>query len=355
MLTCKADKPYLTKGKFYMKNLKINEERNENDVIGVTLIDKVRKNKVVIGICSSLVIAITAAMITVSGATTSPATGEDGVIATPVAETMLITTPITTTTTKVSSSSTTSTTTSLTTSTSKETTETTTTTTASTTEKIMTTIEEPIVVGNNPIEDVDETVVEVNTYVEDNTTTTTPAVEYFVYKPSSCYVHKNTCRWVDSTCYEITSTDGIESRKCSECNPDIEIVSEYTTPAPVAVSNTSGLTSLNYITDEERIMLCNVVGGEYGSDWVSLYDKACVVAVVMNRYYDGGWQGAGRDNTISNILSAPGQFAGYYANTTYNSNVTQSCKDAVEYYFENQSLFPHYISFWGDGTYNHFS
>lgn len=338
-----------------MKNLKINEERNENCVVRLKLIDKVRKNKTLTGICSGIVMAITATAITVSGATT-PAVGEDGVMVTTVTEAVLTTTSITTTTTtKASSSSTTSTTTSLTTSTSKGTTETTTTTTETTTEEIITTTEEEVIVDDDipEEEDVDE-VVEVDTYIEDDTTTTTSVDEYIVYKPSTYYVHKNTCRWVDETCYEITSTDGIESRKCSECDPDIEIVSEYVAPTPV-VSNSSGLTSLNYITDAERIMLCNVVGGEYGSDWVSLYDKACVVAVVMNRYYDGGWQGAGRDNTISNILSAPGQFAGYYANTTYNSNVTQSCKDAVEYYFENQSIFPHYISFWGDGTYNHFS
>lgn len=336
-----------------MKNLKINEERNENSVVRTKLIDKIRNNKVAIGICSGFVVAVAVTMITASG-TTTPAAGEDGVIATPVAETMLTTTPITTTS-RVSSSFTTSTTTtSLTTSTSKETTETTTTTTESTTEEIITTTEEPIISDDIPEEDVDEAAVEVDTYIEDDTTTATSTVEYFVYKPSTYYVHKNTCRWVDSTCYEITSTDSIKSRKCSECDPDIEIVSEYVAPTPV-VSNSSGLTSLNYITDAERIMLCNVVGGEYGSDWVSLYDKACVVAVVMNRYYDGGWQGAGRANTISNVLTAPGQFAVHYANTTYNSNVTQSCKDAVEYYFENQSLFPHYISFWGDGTCNHFS
>lgn len=188
-------------------------------------------------------------------------------------------------------------------------------------------------------------------------TTETPVTEpvtenkdervYIVYKPSTHYIHKSTCRWVDNTCYEITDTNGIESRACSECAPDMTIVTPYTPPAPQG--------SLAYITDAERIMLCNVVAGEYGSDWVSLYDKACVVAVVMNRYYDGGWQGYGRANTISNVLTAPGQFVGYYAANGYNSLVTQSCIDAVEYYFNHQSEFPHYLSFYGDGTRNYFS
>ena len=183
------------------------------------------------------------------------------------------------------------------------------------------------------------------TNVEETTTEPKPVV--IVYKPSTHYIHKSNCRWADSTCYEITDTNGIEARKCSECAPDIEIVNAYVPPAPQG--------SLAYISDAERVMLCNVVAGEYGSDWVSLYDKACVVAVVMNRYYDGGWQGAGRANTISNVLTAPGQFVGYYAANGYNSLVTQSCIDAVEYYFNHQSDFPHYLSFYGDGTRNYFS
>ena len=183
------------------------------------------------------------------------------------------------------------------------------------------------------------------TDVEQPTTEPKPIV--IVYKPSTHYIHKSNCRWADSTCYEITDTNGIEARKCSECAPDIEIVNAYVPPAPQG--------SLAYITDDERIMLCNVVAGEYGSDWVSLYDKACVVAVVMNRYNDGGWQGAGRANTISNVLTAPGQFVGYYAANGYNSLVTQSCIDAVEYYFNHQGDFPHYLSFYGDGRANYFS
>lgn len=183
--------------------------------------------------------------------------------------------------------------------------------------------------------------------------------EYVVYKPSTKYVHRSTCRWVDNSCYQINSTEGIDSRKCSECNPDIEIMNEYIEPSqPVSCDpqpSSEGRTSLNYVTETERIMLCNVVGGEYGSDWISSYDKACVVAVVMNRYYDGGWQGYGRDNTIYNVITAPGQFASYYANSSYNWNVTDSCIEAVEYYFENISMFPHYTSFCGDGVRNYFS
>lgn len=181
--------------------------------------------------------------------------------------------------------------------------------------------------------------------------------EYIVYKPSTKYVHRFNCSWVDESCYHIETTEDIEARKCTECNPDIDIINEYQdyVSEPITGEYSTGKASLDYITESERIMLCNLIGGEYGSDWVSLYDKACVVAVVMNRYYDGGWQGDGRDNTIYNVITAPSQFLGYYDNSSYNSNVTDSCIDAVEYYFENQSMFPHYTSFYGDGTRNYFS
>ena len=180
-------------------------------------------------------------------------------------------------------------------------------------------------------------------------TTTAKKTEWVVYKPSTHYIHRNTCHWFNDECYEITSTEGLECRKCTECNPDMDIITPYSEPAPVS----NGYNSLNYITEEERIYLCNTVGTEYGSDWVPIYDKACVVATVMNRVHDGGWTN-GLPSTVYNVLTAPYQYNPAYAVPYYRSNVTQSCIDAVEYYFSHQGDFPHYTSFWGDGRYNYF-
>jgi hypothetical protein len=191
----------------------------------------------------------------------------------------------------------------------------------------------------------------VETTVAEETTTTTSEPEdanreYTVYKPSTHYVHRNTCHWCTDECYEIQTTEGLEARYCTECNPDIEIVTAYQVPTPT-------LTSLQYVTEEERVYLCNTVAYEYGSDWVPLYDKACVVATVMNRVRDGGWTN-GLPSTVYNVLTAPYQYNPVYATPYYSYNVTQSCIDAVEYYFEHQSDFPHYTSFYGDGRYNYF-
>ena len=88
------------------------------------------------------------------------------------------------------------------------------------------------------------------------------------------------------------------------------------------------------ITETERIMLCNLVGREYGSDWVSVYDKACVVATVMNRVNSASFP-----NTIYEVLVQPNQFTGYIPQDTYTYQVTDSCVEAVNYYFDHQSEF----------------
>lgn len=216
-----------------------------------------------------------------------------------------------------------------------------------------TTEEEPTTTSTEETTEV-ITTTEVATTVEEPTTIATEEAprEYVVYKPSTHYIHRNTCHWVNAECYEIENTEGLECRRCSECNPDMDIVSEYATQQ-TTVNNGGGYYSLNFITEDERVYLCNTVGTEYGSDWVSLYDKACVVATIMNRVRDGGWSN-GNPSTVYNVLTAPYQYNPNYAVPYYRSNVTQSCIDAVEYYFEHQADFPHYTSFCGDGTYNYF-
>lgn len=109
--------------------------------------------------------------------------------------------------------------------------------------------------------------------------------------------------------------------------------------------------ALDYVSEAERIYLINVVTSEYGSDYVPLYEKAKVVAVVMNRLHDGYW-----GDSISSVLSYPGQFVGYYLKDSFYGNTTPECIDAVDYYFLHQddSMYSgiKYIS--GGGGWNSF-
>lgn len=114
-------------------------------------------------------------------------------------------------------------------------------------------------------------------------------------------------------------------------------------------TTTKTYTSNLPITEYERILLCNLVGREYGSDWVSVYDKACVVAVVMNRVNSPQFP-----NTIYEVLTQPYQFSGYLASDSYSYQVTDSVIESVNYYFSHQEEFGNWLYFEGDGTYNYF-
>ena len=186
-------------------------------------------------------------------------------------------------------------------------------TTTVTTEKIVTTVVESIVTNKQLIE------------------------EYIVYKPDTHYVHDNTCHWAMSGRIErIETTEGIESRKCSECNPEIEIVTEYVEPIPEVTIN----------TNSDRDLLAQIVWHEAGSDWIGTYDKAMVAAGVMNRVNDSRFP-----STVYSVLTQPGQFTGF---TPWTCTPTQSCYDAVDYYFNNVSSFGNHNSWYGDGVSNHF-
>lgn len=172
---------------------------------------------------------------------------------------------------------------------------------------------------------------------------TTEPRKYVVYKPSTHYIHRSTCGWSDSTCYEITNTSGLECRRCSECSPEMVIETEYIPPKQ----------SIG-VTDSDYILLCNAVAHEAGSNGISTYNKALVVEVIMNRVNSPLYS-----NSVYGVLTEPNQFTGAwgYVNLgTYSYQVTDDVKNAVTYYFNNPGEFCHgYFSFWGDGYQNHFS
>ena len=148
-------------------------------------------------------------------------------------------------------------------------------------------------------------------------------------------------------------------RKCSECDPDMEIITPYEAPEPATTDTAIA------VTDYEYIMLCNLVAGEYGADWVSTYDKGAVVATVIHRLWEGTRWTGGAPASIYNVIAAPYQYDGKYLSGSYSSKVTQSCKDAVTYALNNIHEYDYYCnpdgtsiyminSFCGDGRYNWF-
>ena len=111
-----------------------------------------------------------------------------------------------------------------------------------------------------------------------------------------------------------------------------------------------------YPTESERILLVNLVAREYGADWISVEEKAKVVAVVMNRVNSSQFP-----NDIWSVIHQSGQFEDCYtscwglSDTYYSYQVTDSVVQAVDYYFNNTWAFDSNIMYYyGDGSYNYF-
>lgn len=86
---------------------------------------------------------------------------------------------------------------------------------------------------------------------------------------------------------------------------------------------------LHGLTEWDIILLRRIVSSEYGGAFVSVYDKACVVASTVNQLRSGKY-----GSTILeclNISCTPWGFNPYYEYT-----IDQSIVDAVDYYFENR-------------------
>lgn len=147
---------------------------------------------------------------------------------------------------------------------------------------------------------------------------------------------------------EELSTDYIPEEPIVETTePSTEYVETVT---PIVPDEPSDLLS---ISDEEYIILCNAVAHEAGCNWISTYDKALVVEVIMNRVNSPLYP-----NSIVGVLTQPYQFSGsssYVYLGDYSGYVTQDVMDAVSLYFNEPDSFSQgYFGFYGDGKRNYF-
>lgn len=163
----------------------------------------------------------------------------------------------------------------------------------------------------------------------------------------------------ETTTTTTTTTTTMETTTASS-STEVTVITEVITPPetdspeetysePIEMTECSEAVYQYDISEVDRVMLCNLVAHEYGSDWVPVSEKAKVVAVVMNRVNSDLFP-----NTIYEVLTQPNQFSGYIAQDSYTSKVTDSVVESVDYYFNHVSEFGSYLYFEGDGTYNYF-
>jgi len=67
---------------------------------------------------------------------------------------------------------------------------------------------------------------------------------YIVYKPSTKFIHKNTCKWFDNTCYKIDSLEGLSYKYCTDCNPDLHYFALKNNIVVDENNNTSSISNL---------------------------------------------------------------------------------------------------------------
>lgn len=175
------------------------------------------------------------------------------------------------------------------------------------------------------------TIIETEEIVEENTEVEEYVDEYVEYEDNY---------YSDSEDYEEYD---VEEDYCE--NEDSEEIYEE------ASEPTGDIT--DYVSESDYILLCNAVGHEYGSNWISVQEKAKVVEVIMNRVYSNQFPG-----TIYGVLTQPYQFTGAWGYVTlgcFSKEVTQSVKDSVLYYFQHPDEYAHgYTGFHGDGYRNYF-
>ena len=219
-------------------------------------------------------------------------------------------------------------------------------TTTSTTEIITTTTEETIAVVTTEqtttftIETqkpTTETILDITKPVI-TTTSIIPVImeEYVIYKPATHYIHMNTCRWAESgDVYRIENTEGIEARKCSECNPPMEIIAEYIEPVPEPGE-------LTYVKPFTRGTYYAYGGPRNGGSQRQLIDCSIGDGTVKGSiassylYQNYGYNYNGKRTTVYLEIEGYSQMSGYY----YLDDCDAGNSNVIDFFFLYESNCP---------------
>lgn len=170
------------------------------------------------------------------------------------------------------------------------------------------------------------------------TTTTTPVImeEYVIYKPATHYIHMNTCRWAESgDVYRIENTEGIEARKCSECNPPMEIIAEYIEPVPEPGE-------LTYVKPFTRGTYYAYGGPRNGGSQRQLIDCSIGDGIVKGSiassylYQNYGYNYNGKRTTVYLEIEGYSQMSGYY----YLDDCDAGNSNVIDFFFLYESNCP---------------
>jgi spore germination cell wall hydrolase CwlJ-like protein len=104
------------------------------------------------------------------------------------------------------------------------------------------------------------------------------------------------------------------------------------------------------ISEQDRILIGNVISHEAGSAWISEYERVCIVAAIMNRVTDSRFP-----DTVDGVLHQSGQFFDVpYCRVDYSGIGFEPIDRAIDAYFNGEYNCGNINSWSGDGSHNYF-
>lgn len=104
------------------------------------------------------------------------------------------------------------------------------------------------------------------------------------------------------------------------------------------------------ISEQDYILIANVISHEAGSSWISTYNRSQIVAAIMNRVSDSRFP-----NTVDGVVHQQGQmFDVPYYRVDYSGIGYEPIDEAIEMYFSGEYDYGSITSWWGNGVENVF-
>lgn len=155
-----------------------------------------------------------------------------------------------------------------------------------------------------------------------------------------------------------TETQSTTTVTTTESTTTTEMPTEATTaeviPATEAVTDSveiqPAIESAPPISEQDRILIGNVISHEAGSAWIDEYERVCIVAAIMNRVADSRFP-----NTVDGVLHQSGQFFDVpYYRVDYSGVGFEPIDRAIDAYFNGEYNCGNINSWSGDGLHNYF-
>lgn len=168
------------------------------------------------------------------------------------------------------------------------------------------------------------------------TTTTTESTTTTTTSTSTTSTSTSTTTTTTTTAIELTTEVQIQTTECIQT----ECVETY-----------DATDTCSFLSEQDWILISNVISHEAGSLHISTYERSCIAAAIMNRVYDSRFP-----NTVDEVVHQAGQmFDVPYYRVDYSGIGYEPIDEAIRMYLANPDGYGNINSWSGDGYHNYFS